>query len=94
MIAGLGFVEPGESVDVYTDSKLVVDTLTKWAAGWKKRGWRRSAGPVKNLELVKRAYALAQERPGANIRWIRAHDGSLWNEYADALASAYMRDEV
>lgn len=94
MITGLGFIEPGETVDVYTDSKLVVDTLTKWAAGWKKRGWRRSAGPVKNLELVQEAYALSQERPGARILWIRAHDGSRWNEYADALASAYMRDKV
>ena len=94
MITGLGFVEPGETVDVYSDSKLVVDTLTKWAAGWKKRGWKRSAGPVKNLELVQMAYQLAQDRPGANIRWIRAHDGSRWNEYADSLASAYMRDEV
>ena len=94
MITGLGFIEPGETVDVYTDSKLVVDTLTKWAAGWEKRGWRRSDGPVKNLDLVQTAYWLSQERPGVHIRWIRAHDGSRWNEYADALASAYMRDEV
>ena len=94
MIAGLEFLKPGESGDIYTDSKLVVDTLTKWAAGWEKRGWRRSTGPVKNLELVQKAYRLFQERPNVNIRWIRAHDGSLWNEYADALASAYMRDEV
>jgi ribonuclease HI len=49
---------------------------------------------VKNLDLVQRAYRLAQERPNARIRWIRAHDGSLWNEYADALATAYLRDEV
>ena len=94
MITGLGFIEPGETVDVYTDSKLVVDTLTRWAAGWEKRGWRRSAGPVKNLELVQTAYRLSQERPGAHIRWSRAHDGARWNEYADALSSAYMRDEV
>ena len=94
MIMGLGFIEQGETVDVYTDSKLVVDTLTKWAAGWKKRGWRRADGPVKNLELVQAAYKLSQDRPGARILWIRAHDGSRWNEYADSLASAYMRDEV
>ncbi len=94
MIAGLEMVSPEEPVDIYSDSRLVVNTLTGWAAGWEKRGWRRSAGPVKNLELVRRAYELAQERPLARIRWIRAHDGSRWNEYADALASAYMRREV
>ncbi len=94
MIAGLEFIAPGEAAELYSDSKLVVDTLTKWAVGWAKRGWRRSTGPVKNLDLVQRAYALAQERPEARIRWIRAHDGSRWNEYADALATAYLRDEV
>ncbi len=94
MICGLELLAPDEAADIYTDSKLVVDTLTKWASGWEKRGWRRSTGPVKNLDLVQRAYALVQERPRVRIRWIRAHDGSLWNEYADALATAYLRDEV
>ncbi len=94
MIAGLSLIEPGADVDVYSDSKLIVNTITQWAAGWKRRGWRRKDGEVKNLDLVQRAYALAQERPGARIRWIRAHDGSLWNEYADALSTAYLRDEV
>jgi ribonuclease HI len=94
MITGLEMLDPGESADLYSDSKLVVDTITKWASGWEKRGWKRSTGPVKNLDLVQRAHALAQARPGARIRWIRAHDGSLWNEYADALATAYLGDEV
>ena len=42
MIVGLELLKPEDSADIYTDSKLVVDTLTKWAAGWEKRGWRRS----------------------------------------------------
>ena len=68
--------------------------MIPWAAGWERRGWRRRDGEVKNLELVQRAYALVQERPRARLLWIRAHDGSLWNEYADALATAYMRSTV
>ncbi len=92
MIEGLSMVRTDEDVDVYSDSRLVVETLTSWAAGWERRGWKRSGGEVKNLDLVQRAYALARERPRARIRWIRAHDGSRWNEYADALATAYMRD--
>ena len=94
IIEGLSMLSAQDAVDVYSDSRLVVDTLTKWAAGWEARGWRRKGGEVKNLELVQRAYALAGERPHARIRWIRAHDGSRWNEYADALATAYLRDEL
>ena len=37
-------------------------------------------------------YALANAHPGVELHWIKAHDGSRWNEYADALATAYMRD--
>jgi ribonuclease HI len=94
MIAGLGMVGPDEAVDVYSDSNLVVQTLTQWAAGWARRGWRRSTGEVKNVDLVKEAYALALARPHARIQWIRAHDGSRWNEYADALSTAYLRSTV
>jgi ribonuclease HI len=94
MIAGLRMVEPDEAVDVYSDSQLVVQTLTQWAAGWERRGWKRTTGAVKNLDLVQEAFALAKARPLARIQWIRAHDGSRWNEYADALATAYLRSEV
>jgi ribonuclease HI len=76
---------------VYSDSQLCVNTVNQWAAGWEKRGWKRKTGPIKNLDLVKRVYALAGEKPNIEIKWIKAHDGSKWNEYADALASAYMR---
>lgn len=91
---GLLLIEPHEAVDVYTDSRLVVQTLTQWAAGWERRGWKRATGDVQNLDLVQRAYALAKERPRVRIQWIRAHDGSRWNEYADALATAYLRDSL
>ncbi len=78
-------------VSVYSDSQLCVNTVNQWAAGWEKRGWRRKSGPIANLELVKRLYALAGTHPNVVLQWIKAHDGSKWNEYADALASAYMR---
>jgi ribonuclease HI len=94
MIEGLSMLAPDEAIDVYSDSRLVVDTLTQWAAGWERNGWRRKDGEVKNLDLVKRAYTMARARPRARIQWIRAHDGSRWNEYADSLATAYLRSEV
>ena len=89
--AGLGTAKADEDADIYSDSRLVVDTITKWAAGWERRGWRRKSGPIANLELVKRLYALANAHLGVELRWIKAHDGSRWNEYADSLANAHMR---
>jgi ribonuclease HI len=80
-------------VDVYSDSQLCVNTVNEWAKGWEARGWRRKGGPIKNLELVQELYALAQARPDVTLRWIRAHDGSRWNEYVDALATTYVRED-
>ncbi len=93
MIAGLRMVPPETPTDVYTDSQLVVNILTEWADGWRAKGWqKKSAGPIANLALVKEAHALLKAKPNANIRWIKAHSGYRWNEYADALATAYRRD--
>jgi len=79
-------------VTVYSDSQLCVNTINEWAAGWEKRGWKRKTGPIKNLELVQELYALAGDHPDVKLQWIRAHDGSKWNEYADALATTYLRE--
>ncbi|MDB4433366.1 ribonuclease HI [bacterium] len=78
------------AITVYSDSRLCVNTVNEWAAGWEKRGWRRKSGPIANLELVKELYGLANDHPHVRLRWIKAHDGSRWNEYADALASSYL----
>lgn len=95
MIAGLEMLPADTVVDVYTDSQLIVNILTKWAAGWKANGWKKkSPGPIANLELVKRAFDLARAKPNAHIRWIKAHAGSRWNEYADSLATAYRRESL
>jgi len=80
-----------KALTVYSDSQLAVNTINQWAAGWEKRGWKRKTGPIKNLELVQELWALSKQKPQIELKWIKAHDGSLWNEYADALASSYMR---
>lgn len=94
MIAGLEMAPEDEEITIYSDSNLVVNTLTKWAKGWEQRGWRRKEGEVMNVDLVKRAWELVQQKPLAKLEWIRAHDGSRWNEYADALSTAHLRPEV
>jgi ribonuclease HI len=76
---------------IHSDSQLCVNTINQWAAGWEKRGWKRKSGPIKNLELVQELCALANAHPKAELLWIKAHDGSRWNEYVDVLASLYQR---
>ncbi len=91
LIHAYRMLPPDRAVTIYSDSQLCVKTVNEWAAGWEKRGWRRKRGPIANLELVKELYALANAHPKATLEWIRAHDGSRWNEYADALATSYLR---
>lgn len=94
LIAGCDLVPAGTPATVYTDSRLAHDTINSWAAGWKRRGWRRKGGEVRNLDLVKAAYRRFQQRPELELRWVPAHAGYRWNEYADALATAWMREEL
>lgn len=94
LIAGYDLVPPGVATTVYTDSKLCVDTITKWAAGWERRGWTRKSGPIANLDLVQQLYERAQARPEITLAWIAAHSGARWNEYADSLSTAYRRAEL
>jgi ribonuclease HI len=79
------------AIEIYSDSQLCVKTINEWAAGWEKRGWRRKSGPIANLPLVQELYDLANRHPDVKLVWIKAHDGSRWNEYADALATSYMQ---
>ncbi len=79
---------------VFTDSRLCVDTITKWAPNWKKKGWKKKSGEIKNLELIQELLALFEAHPDCQLEWIAAHSGNRWNEYADSLATAWMRDTL
>ena len=82
------------AITVYSDSHLCVKTMNEWVA----RAGRGAAGAAKRARSrtsswCRELYALANSPPrGEALRWIKAHDGSRWNEYADALATARMRD--
>lgn len=89
LIAGAGLVPEGTPMTIYSDSRLAVNTINEWAAGWERRGWRRKTGPVENLDLVKRLYYLLQDRPELRLEWVKAHVGIRWNEYADELANRW-----
>jgi ribonuclease HI len=80
-----------EPATIYTDSNLCVQTINEWAAAWERNGWKRKTGPIANLELVKRLYAECRRRPKIKLAWVKAHNGWLWNEYADALSTKWAR---
>jgi len=74
-------------VKIYTDSKYVLEGMTKWLEGWKKRGWKTAAKkPVKNVELWQRLDAAVQVNE-VSWQWVKGHSGHDGNEYADMLAN-------
>ena len=89
LLAALDLVPEGTAATVYSDSNLAVRTINEWAEGWERRGWKRKTGPVENLDLVKKVYTGFKRRPELRLQWIKAHAGSRWNEYADALANRW-----
>lgn len=77
-----------EPLHVYCDSRYVINTVTEWMPGWKKRGWRKRDGkPVQNVELV-RALDTAIAGRRVELEWVKGHSGHALNEEADRLANA------
>ncbi|MBL4712755.1 MAG: ribonuclease HI [Gammaproteobacteria bacterium] len=75
------------TVKIFTDSKYVLDGMTKWLPNWKKKGWKTAAKkPVKNVELWQRLDAAVQVNE-VSWQWVKGHAGDEGNECADALAN-------
>ncbi|HGF5167799.1 viroplasmin family protein [Vibrio parahaemolyticus] len=74
-------------VAILSDSKYSIDCITKWADGWYKRGWVKSGGEIKNLELIKEIYFLYQElKEHISIFHVNGHVGIEGNELADRMS--------
>jgi ribonuclease HI len=88
VIRGLNALIESCEVDIHTDSKYVLDGMTKWLDGWKKRGWKNaSKQPVRNQDLWHELIE-AVSRHQVSWTWVKGHNGHLENERADRLASA------
>ena len=79
--------EPCE-VELWTDSQYLARAVNEgWLAGWKRRGWRRKEGELKNPELWQALDTLLA-RHKVSFNWLKGDDGHEYNERCDALAVA------
>jgi ribonuclease HI len=87
-IEGLKALKRPSTVIIHTDSRYVMDGLTRWLPRWKKNGWKTSdKKPVKNADLWR---VLDEETLKHDVvwRWVAGHSGHAENERADRLARA------
>lgn len=89
VIAGLEALNRPCEVELYSDSKYVVDAFNQhWIDSWLKKGWKRGKNePVKNVDLWKRLLK-AKEPHHVTFIWVKGHDGHPQNERCDQLATS------
>jgi len=88
----------GEDLHIFCDSQYVINAVTKWMPGWKRKGWRKADGaPVLNRELLERLDRALQGRR-YRFEWVKGHAGHDLNEAADvrarAVATAYQNGDA
>ena len=88
-IVGLEALNRSCEVDLYSDSKYLVDAFNqKWIDCWVKHNWvRPKTGPVKNSDLWKRLL-VAMNPHKVTFHWVKGHDGHPGNERCDRLATS------
>ena len=81
-------IAQNKSVQILSDSKYSIDSITKWALGWKKKGWKKADGqPIKNPELVQACFTLYQEISNkVTIKHVKGHANIEGNELSDRMA--------
>ena len=87
VIRALGALKEPCRVTLHTDSRYVIDGITKWVFGWQKNGWKNAAKkPVANAELWQELIAAVRPHRVEWV-WVKGHDGHVENERVDKLAS-------
>ena len=86
---------PDEPLFVLCDSQYVINSVTKWMPGWKRKGWKKRDGkPVLNVDILQDIDKLLIGR-NIHLEWVKGHSGHDMNEAADqrarAAATAYQK---
>jgi ribonuclease HI len=86
-ISALGALKRRCDVDLYTDSKYVLQGITEWLPQWKAMGWRTaSRKPVRNQDLWELLDQAASAQD-VDWHWVKGHSGEVGNEHVDSLAN-------
>jgi ribonuclease HI len=85
-IVGLKTLKKPCIVDLFTDSKYVMDGMTKWIVDWEKKGWKTSnKKPVANVELWQELAEITKQHD-IIWHWVKGHADDKYNNEADFLA--------
>jgi len=87
VIRALSELKKPVPVKLYSDSQYVIRGMKEWIHGWKRKGWKRTTGPLENVDLWQELDSIAA-RYQIEWIWVRGHQGNLYNEKADQLAVA------
>lgn len=93
--AAIHYLKQNRSVQILSDSKYSIDCITKWAKGWKAKGWKRAGGDeIKNLELIQACFQYYEmlQKEGITITHVRGHADIEGNELSDRMA-VYARNQ-
>lgn len=90
--------DAGEDLKVFCDSKYVINALTKWMPGWKRKGWKKADGKdVLNKDLLEQLDSALKGRE-VEFEWVKGHSNHAMNEAADvrarAAATAYQKNST
>ncbi len=86
-IEGLSTLKEPCNVELFTDSRYVMDGITQWIQNWKKNNWKTSSKKeVKNKELWQKLDQLMSYHK-VKWNWVKGHSGDPGNEVADLLAN-------
>lgn len=93
VIVSLAFLDKPSRVQIYSDSKYVVDTVNKgWLNEWKSNNWiKKNKKPALNIDMWERLLPLL-ELHKVNFIWIKGHSGNEENERSDELAKSSILD--
>ena len=87
VIKALEFYEKPEEIEIFTDSKYVMQGITEWIKNWKNNQWKTSQKKdVKNKDLWL-LLDFASEKHNIEWNWVKGHAGNYGNEIADKLAT-------
>jgi ribonuclease HI len=89
-VSALSALKDACQVDLYTDSEYLRRGITEWLPDWRRRGWKRKTGQLKNIDLWQALEACLAEH-NITWHWVRGHAGNQFNQRVDRLARQAIR---